>query len=145
MYIETTSYDTIGNAYFARVSHTDIRQWNRLLIVTSEYHMPRTQAIFDWVFSLPLHADAPKPSYDLVYANASDAGLNHLVLNARAEKEANGLQGVLRLRENIKTLRDLHEWIFSQHDMYAASRLVVAKTRSEARAPDHIVRLSYGG
>lgn len=27
--METTSYDTIGNAYFARTSHTEIRRWVR--------------------------------------------------------------------------------------------------------------------
>lgn len=35
-YVETTSYDTIGNAYFARTSHTDINGWRRLLIITNE-------------------------------------------------------------------------------------------------------------
>ena len=36
IYVEKTSYDTIGNAYFARTSHTDIVGWKRLLIVTNE-------------------------------------------------------------------------------------------------------------
>lgn len=69
--METTSYDTIGNAYFARTSHTEVRGWvrkdtmfvdqlvetpkvvmhnqsveisqNKLLIVTSASHMARTR------------------------------------------------------------------------------------------------------
>lgn len=36
VYVETTSYDTIGNAFFARTSHTDVIGWKRLLVVTSE-------------------------------------------------------------------------------------------------------------
>jgi uncharacterized SAM-binding protein YcdF (DUF218 family) len=36
VYVETTSYDTIGNAYYARTGHTDINGWRRLLIVTNE-------------------------------------------------------------------------------------------------------------
>jgi uncharacterized SAM-binding protein YcdF (DUF218 family) len=36
LYMETTSYDTIGNAFFARTSHTDIVHWRKLLVVTSE-------------------------------------------------------------------------------------------------------------
>lgn len=36
VYVETTSYDTIGNAFFARTSHTDIMGWRRLLIVTNK-------------------------------------------------------------------------------------------------------------
>jgi len=36
VYVETTSYDTIGNAFFARTSHTDVAGWRNLLIVTNE-------------------------------------------------------------------------------------------------------------
>lgn len=36
VFVETTSFDTIGNAFYARTSHTDIVGWRRLLIVTNE-------------------------------------------------------------------------------------------------------------
>ena len=36
IYVETTSYDTIGNAYYTRTSHTDVNGWRRLLIITNE-------------------------------------------------------------------------------------------------------------
>jgi uncharacterized SAM-binding protein YcdF (DUF218 family) len=36
VYVETTSYDTIGNAFFARTSHSDIAGWKNILIVTNE-------------------------------------------------------------------------------------------------------------
>jgi uncharacterized SAM-binding protein YcdF (DUF218 family) len=36
VYVETTSFDTIGNAFYARTTHTDIAGWKRLLIVTNE-------------------------------------------------------------------------------------------------------------
>ena len=41
MYVETTSYDTIGNAFFARASHTDIVGWQNLLIITNEVRRKR--------------------------------------------------------------------------------------------------------
>ena len=41
VYVETTSFDTIGNAYFARTSHTDIVGWKRLLIVTNQVSSPK--------------------------------------------------------------------------------------------------------
>jgi uncharacterized SAM-binding protein YcdF (DUF218 family) len=50
--LESWSLDTIGNAAFARLMHSDVRGWRRILIVTSRSHMPRTRAIFEWVFSL---------------------------------------------------------------------------------------------
>ena len=51
--LESWSLDTIGNAAFARLMHADLRGWRRILVVTSASHMPRTRAIFEWVFSLP--------------------------------------------------------------------------------------------
>ena len=39
VYVETTSYDTIGNAFFARTSHTDLVGWKNLLIVTNEVRL----------------------------------------------------------------------------------------------------------
>lgn len=39
VYVETTSFDTIGNAFFARTSHTDINGWRNLLIVTNKVRL----------------------------------------------------------------------------------------------------------
>lgn len=36
VFVETTSYDTIGNAFYSRTSHTEIIGWRRLLIITNE-------------------------------------------------------------------------------------------------------------
>ncbi len=36
LFVETTSYDTIGNAFFARTTHTDLHGWNKLLVITNE-------------------------------------------------------------------------------------------------------------
>ena len=50
---EAFSLDTIGNAYFLRVWHTDVAGYRSLLVVNNAFHLPRTRAIFDHVFSLP--------------------------------------------------------------------------------------------
>ena len=39
IYVETTSYDTIGNAFFARTGHSDIAGWKTLMIVTNKVRM----------------------------------------------------------------------------------------------------------
>jgi len=36
VYVETTSFDTIGNAFFARISHSDVVGWRNLLVVTNK-------------------------------------------------------------------------------------------------------------
>lgn len=47
---EVASYDTIGNGYFAATIHAIPAQWRTLGIVTSDFHMPRSRAIFEAVF-----------------------------------------------------------------------------------------------
>ena len=49
---ETSSYDTIGNGYFAAVIHAIPRRWQKIMVVTSDFHMPRSQAIFEKVLHL---------------------------------------------------------------------------------------------
>ena len=36
VFVETTSYDTISNAYFTRTTFTDVAGWKKLLVVTNE-------------------------------------------------------------------------------------------------------------
>lgn len=46
---EEMAWNTIGNAYFSRVVHTDPRGIRHLLIANNEFHMPRTIGVFEWV------------------------------------------------------------------------------------------------
>jgi uncharacterized SAM-binding protein YcdF (DUF218 family) len=111
---ETCSYDTIGNAYFARTAHTDPRSLRRLLIVTSKFHMPRTEAVFRWVFgAAPFHA------YDLSFESTADIGLSPEALEARAQRERTSLAVVRDLATSIATLSGLHQWLFTEHGAYA--------------------------
>lgn len=66
-----------------QVMHMDARpDWRRLLIITSEFQIGRTRAIYDWVFSLPIAplptgappAPSPGTRYALDYLAVDDAG-----------------------------------------------------------------------
>jgi len=119
IFTETASYDTIGNAYFARVIHTDPMRWRRLLIVTSGFHMVRTRTIFEWIFRLsPLHIE-----YELAFSLVEDETIEPKLLKARQEKEATGLQRLLPLTEQIRTLPHFHHFLFTEHDAYAVAKL----------------------
>lgn len=111
---ETSSYDTIGNAFFARALHTDPRGLRRLLIVNSEFHMPRTEAIFRWVFGA-----APGEGYAVAFETTPNTGISPQSLTARREREAASLEGVLDLASRITTFADLHDWLYSEHGAYA--------------------------
>ncbi|NER78176.1 MAG: YdcF family protein [Leptolyngbya sp. SIO1D8] len=121
---ETVSLDTIGNAYFARVQHTDPLGLRRLHIITSQFHWPRTQAIFTWIFGLPGSA----VSYELTFEATPDIGIPAAVLTARYQKEQAGLAHVMALRSRLNSLPDLHRWLYTDHDAYAIARQPTRQT-----------------
>ena len=57
---ETSSYDTVGNAYFSATIHAWPLGWRNIAVVTSAFHMPRTQEIFKQVFQRMDHARQAK-------------------------------------------------------------------------------------
>jgi len=113
---ETQSYDTIGNAFFSRVIHIDPQRLRRLLVVTSDFHLSRTQEAFKWVYSL-----TPRTlEYELDFESVSDAGIDESALRGREEKERQSLADLADLTERITTLRDFHRWLFADHQAYHA-------------------------
>jgi len=110
---EWMSYDTIGNAFFTRLLHTDPRQWKNLLIVNSAFHLPRTKAIFQWVFKLD------NPGYQLDFLKVSDKGIDQEIIKARIKEEKKKLVKVKKLIKKIKSLKQLHRWLFKNHQIYA--------------------------
>ena len=123
---EQMAFDTIGNAYFARVLHADILNLRRLAVITSAFHMPRARVLFDHIFALPATVGGDDPGYVLSYHETSDAMLPPRVIAARRAKEAAavpryspGSDWALRLRD----MRAFHRWLYSEHMAYAAGRL----------------------
>lgn len=47
---ETSSQDTIGNAYFVKKLFCEKNNWKDLVVVTSEDHLERTRYVFDKIF-----------------------------------------------------------------------------------------------
>ena len=121
---ETLSLDTIGNAYFARRLHVDPLGFRDLQIVTSTFHMPRTQAIFEWMFSL----NAPPGNYRLSFKATPDEGLDTSALAKRKAREQASLSTVEQLRNRLTSLSDLHHWLYTQHQAYAISLTPIRAT-----------------
>jgi uncharacterized SAM-binding protein YcdF (DUF218 family) len=126
IFCETTAYDTIGNAYFSRLQIVEPMGWKRLLIITSRFHMPRTEAIFRWIYGL----DAPVP-YNLEFAASANDGLNEAALSARMKKEETSLRSVLQLRERLTSLRALAAWLFTEHEQYRPVREAPPQNRAD--------------
>lgn len=112
--VEASSYDTIGNAFFARTIHTDPAGLRNLAVVTSAFHMARVRRVFEWVFAL----DAA--GYQLTFFESPDDGLTREALAARAAKERSAVEALDEVIAEIGDLRSLHRWLFLRHRAYAA-------------------------
>jgi hypothetical protein len=115
--LETSSFDTIGNAYFSRVIHADPADWNYLRVITSNHHLPRAKAIFDWVFNLP-SANGPQPNRQLDLVDVSDDHFGPTKMRQLMAKEQQRHRQLQQLIPTITTLQQLHAFMFGQHQAY---------------------------
>lgn len=119
---EGWSLDTIGNAFILRMVHCEAALWRRLLVVNNEFHMPRTQAIFEKVFN-GLEPPGVGP-YELEFVEVPNDGVEGEVLQARLEREAKSTIGFKKNTEEIQTIAQMHRFVFEEHMAYASKRLV---------------------
>ena len=99
--------------------HAAPRRWKRVMVVTSEFHMGRTRAAFEWVWGL---ADAPTGPVELVFAATEDTGLDADTIEVRGKREA---ESERQLRANAERLTDMPsfcDWLFETHKCYAVKR-----------------------
>ncbi|MFN7995741.1 MAG: YdcF family protein [Bryobacteraceae bacterium] len=114
---ETCSLDTVGNAYFSRVIHVEPQRLQHLLVITSDFHMPRTRAAFEWIYGL-----TPRPlDYILEFEAVSDAGMPPELLRARERKEQQSLDTMMPFTRRITTMQECHNWLFTEHGAYRAA------------------------
>lgn len=146
---EASSYDTVGNGFFSCVVHALPAGWRDLHVVTSEFHMQRTRAIFDLIYHLqerslsPVHSAAPVPSpylsvdleslswsfphqhFRLTYHAVSDEGIfAPEVLAARVARERDSLRSFLRsaVTQAWPSMAAFHRWLHATHVCYAVGR-----------------------
>jgi uncharacterized SAM-binding protein YcdF (DUF218 family) len=120
--IESTSLDTIGNAYFSRITHIDPLHLTRLLVVTSDFHLARVRTIFEWVYGLS------GGFHELTFEGVPNIGINRKSLEASRRKEQKALLDLRAPINHITTLDQLHQWIFFGHDAY---RLIAKRSAIE--------------
>jgi len=104
--LENWSLDTIGNAYTALTMHCVPRNLRNLLIITSDFHMPRSKSIFEKVFSL-----FPINIFDLEFLETEST-------LCVSKKEKKSLENWEITKNSLSNLCDLHEFIFEKHNAY---------------------------
>jgi hypothetical protein len=110
IYKESVSYDTIGNAFFVKLLLTDVRKWYNLIIITNEFHLDRSKAIFNFLYC------KLDNKYNLEFCSSKDSP-NEL-LNLRIDKEYSSLEKFKKNIKNINSLEEFHEWLFQTHECY---------------------------
>ena len=95
--------------------------FGRLTVVNNRFHIDRTRAIFNKVFSLaPLVCGA----YELEFVAVDDVGLDADVLYSRREREKKSIQSFARNTAHLTSMRAFHLFLFSNHTAYASKRLL---------------------
>ena len=110
---EVSSYDTIGNAYFVRMLFVEPAAWTNIIVITSRWHMPRTQRIFDYVMGLH-----PCPRAVRLVFVATDDGAFQDGLEQRMTSERRSLDALGKILPITTQLKDFHGWLNLQHQQY---------------------------
>jgi len=130
---ESFSLDTVGNAYYLRAVHLEPAQLRKLIVITNDWHMPRTMAIFDFVLGLPRYTGAMSEPYSVEYRAAPAGITDEHVLQVRKERESSSLDSfTTSVAPVMKSMQEMHRWLFTQHKAYAASRLLVKNKKDDA-------------
>lgn len=113
---ECYSFDTVGNAYFSRLLHVQPAGFKTILVVSSQFHIERCKALFNWVYNLQ---SAHTTQYQLNYMAASNTGISPQLLQARQQKEAAAIASITPIMNTITTVAAFHNWLYTEHAAYA--------------------------
>jgi len=136
---ENMSMDTEGNAYFLRTMHVDPANVRRLTVVTNRWHMPRTKAVFNKVFSMPHRADSfygvwmdmlksacfwnPTWPYRILYEDVGD-GMGAAAASTRRAAEDKRMHEFVNVTQHrFIDMEMMHDWMFIENEPYAVWRI----------------------
>lgn len=117
--------------------------WVSLRIITSEFQMARTRAIYDWIFGL-LPLPVNKSKYIVTYDAVDDNGaLPDHALQSRRKKENASLASFRSSLAHLTDLAQAHDHIFRRHTAYTADGYLTKMVgggagKDSPRAPSYL-------
>ena len=118
---EWSSYDTIANAFFSLTNFIIpmnlATNGTKILVITSDFHMPRTKAIFTWIYNLGL-GDQFSSLDVLDFLSVSSEDLEDSIIESRKTREAESLKNLGPTINRIKTMQEFTNWFFLEHKAY---------------------------
>lgn len=116
IYREWSSYDTIANGFFAFMNFIIPLDLKKIVVITSNFHMNRSKAIFDWMNKI-FNKDTK-----IFYYSVTDQDLNNKIISIRRERENNSLKSLNNnVISKINTLPELHKWFYEDHKAYCSN------------------------
>eukprot|EP01100_Stratorugosa_tubuloviscum_P011797 TRINITY_DN5352_c0_g1_i1.p1 TRINITY_DN5352_c0_g1~~TRINITY_DN5352_c0_g1_i1.p1 ORF type:complete len:101 (+),score=36.79 TRINITY_DN5352_c0_g1_i1:84-386(+) len=84
--------------------------------------MKRTKLIFDWIFTKIQTIESSKSLnyYEIKYLSTPNEGLSIEGLKAREQREEQSLKLLENKIQNIKTIKQLYDWFYYEHQLYSA-------------------------
>jgi hypothetical protein len=112
---EWSSYDTIANAFFAYTNFILPLEIKNMIIITSNFHLPRTKCIFDYFINLLNNVNY------IEYIGVNDNMIPKKILEERINRENDSLNN---FKKNIvdKQMKfdEFTRWFFTNHNAYKA-------------------------
>jgi len=124
---EWSSYDTIGNAWFAFINYILPFEWKSCVVVTSNFHMPRVKKLFEWVKSV-VNSDC------MLHFVKSPDNMDEEILALRSSREAASCQNIDILSDRIKSAKEFTQWLYFEHNAYAVAEEVDTRMVNEKLA-----------
>ena len=113
---EWASYDTIANGYFAFLNYIVPFKINECSVITSQFHIKRTQTIFNYFNNL-----ISNNKVILKYIE-TDNVIEKNILKTRLEREENSNNS---FKKNIVSIKDTLEkfslWFYTEHNAYKSN------------------------
>ena len=113
---EWASYDTIANGYFTFLNYIIPFKINECSVITSQFHMKRTQTIFNYFNNL-----ISNNKVNLKYIEKENV-IDEDILKIRLEREENSNNS---FKKNIVSVKDTLEkfslWFYTEHNAYKSN------------------------
>uniref|UniRef100_A0A6C0EIA3 DUF218 domain-containing protein n=1 Tax=viral metagenome TaxID=1070528 RepID=A0A6C0EIA3_9ZZZZ len=113
---EWASYDTIANGYFTFLNYIIPFKINECSVITSQFHMKRTQTIFNYFNNL-----ISNNKVNLKYIETENV-IDGDILKIRLEREENSNNS---FKKNIVSVKDTLEkfslWFYTEHNAYKSN------------------------
>ncbi|CAB9502972.1 DUF218 domain [Seminavis robusta] len=121
IYMESTSLDLIGAAFYSRKNFADSMGWKNLLIVVNQLVQPYTEAVFQWIYGLDA-SNRAQGDFNLLFLVPPDIVVETPpYINTHPEKVAHVAK---KLAPRLRTMQDVHHFLNHEHELYSARHVV---------------------